>query len=110
MADDKPDATDTEAWALSPEHHAAATQTLAQILRWAGTMRHEPGALFGLHALLGCVLLRFSHWSTGQMVDMMQRYAADDQLVAAIAEVLRREGVLPSSAPAADGTPDKPLN
>ena len=100
MSDDKPHAPDTDDWALGPEHLAAATATLAQILRMTGKLGRDPGSLFGLHALMGALLLRFSEWSTGQMVDLMQRYAADEQLVEALAEVLRREGVM--------GVPDAP--
>lgn len=81
---------------LTPEQAATACTALAEILVALGGQKKEPAALYGLLGLIGATLLRFADYSTGQLVDLMHEYADDEPLVQAIADVLRREGMLPS--------------
>ena len=86
-------------WQIDPENIQAATTALARLLRLLGAQEKEPDALFGLCALVGATLLRYTEFTSGQMLDLMQEYAADDQLVEAIGVVLRSEGILGVNEP-----------
>jgi hypothetical protein len=90
--DDAPPTPDS--WQIEPENVQAATTALARLLRLLGEQKKEPCALFGLHALIGATLLRYSVFTAGEMLDLMHEYAADDALIEAIGVVLGNEGIL----------------
>lgn len=96
--------SDEHDFEITAEQVAAATGALAEILRMFGARKAEPGALYGLCALLGATLLRYTDYTTGQIIDFMHAYAEDDAMVQAVGEVLRKEGMigadlLPSEEP-----------
>lgn len=94
-------------WRIDPANVQAATATLARLLKLLGAQDKDPGALFGLHALIGATLLQFTEYTAGQMIDQMHAYADDEKLIDAVTLVLRKEGIIESD-PGSDDASHKP--